>query len=247
MSDEEQFRGFPLTRWSLINRAGGAARDDPQTRAALEELVRRYLPALRAHLVLTRRLNPDDADERLQEFLASKVLEQQLIGRADRASGKFRTFLLASLRNFLIDHHRASSAAKRASARAVTAIDEQIVDQDQQQPGSAYELAWARQVIERATDLMRQECSRQQRDDLWGAFESRILRPALEGAEPIDYAQLVARYGWKSPEQASNALVTAKRMFLRTLRWAVSEYAEDADVEDELRELKQVLSRGLRG
>jgi hypothetical protein len=115
---------FPLTRWSLVGRAAGAG-GDMRVRAAVNELVVRYLPALRAHLVLTRRLSPDDADDLLQNFMASKVLEQNLFSRADEAQGKFRTFLLAALGNYLIDHVRAAQAKKRSVGKDAMQIDEQ--------------------------------------------------------------------------------------------------------------------------
>src|SRR5678815_2750589 len=91
-SDEPAQNGtFPITRWSLIARATGPL--DGVARAALDELVARYSPALRAHLVQARR-----------------VLEQNLLLKADPARGKFRTFLLTSLRNCLVDSVRAARA-----------------------------------------------------------------------------------------------------------------------------------------
>jgi hypothetical protein len=65
---EFQAHPFPVTRWSLIARAGANA--DSTTRQALDELLRRYLPALKTHLVLSRRLDADRADDLLQSFVA---------------------------------------------------------------------------------------------------------------------------------------------------------------------------------
>jgi RNA polymerase sigma-70 factor (ECF subfamily) len=236
---------FPLTRWSLIGRAAGIAPGDPGTRAALNELVSRYLPALRTHLVLTRRLSPDQADELLQDFMASKVLEQGLIGRANQAHGKFRTFLLASLNNFLVDSIRASQAKKRAGDKLVSSIDDQqdFLDRGADDPSREFQTEWARQVVRRAVTLMHQQCLQLQRHDLWKLFEARLLSPSLTGAEPADYAQLVAELGFDSSQQASNALMTAKRMFQRTLREAIAEVAEDDQIDQELAELRVLLSR----
>jgi hypothetical protein len=235
---------FPLTRWSLIGRAAQIAPGDPRTRAALNELVSRYLPALRTHLVLTRRLPPDQADELLQDFMASKVLEQGLFGRADRAQGKFRTFLLAALGNFLVDSVRASQAKKRAAERHATPVDDQrdSLRDPGEDPASAFQTEWARQVVRRAVHLMHQHCRTDKRDDVWGVFQARLLSPMLEGAQPTEYTKLMSEFGFDSAQQASNALVTAKRMFQRALREAIAEYAEDDQIEQELAELRELLS-----
>jgi RNA polymerase sigma-70 factor (ECF subfamily) len=239
---------FPLTRWSLVGRAAGSD-GQVRLRAALEELVNRYLPALRAHLILTRRLSPDDADELLQSFVASKVLEQNLFGRADQAQGKFRTFLLAALGNFVIDHVRAAQAKKRSVGKETMQLDEQrseVIDARVEQPSTAFDVAWARQVLDRAQALMRQQCDAEQRPDVWGVFQARVLSPALDGAEPAAYDALVRQFKLASPDQASNVLVTGKRMFTRCLREAVSEYVDDAEIDQELRELKAIVARGAR-
>src|SRR5579859_3116253 len=92
---------FPTTHWSLVARAGDG---DAKTREeALADLLHEYLVPLKAHLVRTRRLEASRADDLLQSFLADKVLEQDLIGRADRKKGKFRTFLLHALDGFVTD------------------------------------------------------------------------------------------------------------------------------------------------
>ena len=66
-----------------------------------------------------------------------------------------------------------------------------------------------------------------------------VLDPALDGSEPEPYDRLIKRFGFASPAVASNALVTAKRMFERNLRAVVGEYAGDnSDVDREIAELR---------
>ena len=85
---------LPTTHWSLVARAG--LDDNDAKREALGELLVRYLPALQAHLVYGKQLNADEAEDVLQEFIACRVVEKDLIGRADRELGRFRTFLLTA-------------------------------------------------------------------------------------------------------------------------------------------------------
>ena len=92
---------------------------------------------------------------------------------------------------------------------------------------------------------MQAECSQSGRDDLWRVFELRILKPIFEAADPVPYDEVVRLFGYRSPAQSSNALITAKRMFVRNLKDVISEYALDEEqVDEELRELHRVLASG---
>ena len=159
---------LPTTHWSLVARAG--LHDDDAKREALGELLVRYMPALQAHLVYGKQLNADEAEDMLQEFIASRVVEKGLIGRADRELGRFRTFLLTALDRFLVDQLRARSAKKRSpeGCRMVDIGDRAELLESRRQPGDAFEVAWARNVIAEALRRMQEECERSGRPDLWG-------------------------------------------------------------------------------
>jgi hypothetical protein len=92
---------------------------------------------------------------------------------------------------------------------------------------------------------MRQQCDESRRADLWGVFEHRVLKSALEGAAPMEYDELIQRFELRSPAQASNVLMTAKRMFARTLRGVIAEYAQDqSEIEEEMTDIRQILAGG---
>jgi RNA polymerase sigma-70 factor (ECF subfamily) len=235
---------FPTTRWSLVDRAGD--RGSGAAGEALDQLLGCYLPALQAHLVRGKGLSPEDADDVVQEFITRKVLQRDLLARADQEVGKFRTFLLAALDRFVANWHRDRGAKKRAVEAAGP-----LGDRAEALPGGAendvFDLAWARQVIAETLQRMRAECGNGGRPEVFTVFEGRVLGPILDGAEPVDYDELVRQCGFASASQASNVLVTAKRMFARTLRGVVGEYAGDAaEIEAELDELHRVLARGGR-
>jgi hypothetical protein len=88
---------FPQTQWSLVERAGQQANPQEQRRA-LEALLKRYLPALRAHLIEVRRIPSDRADDLLQGFIADKVIEQNLLERAQKERGRLRNFVVVTRR-----------------------------------------------------------------------------------------------------------------------------------------------------
>jgi DNA-directed RNA polymerase specialized sigma24 family protein len=244
MSAEDSAAGgrFPATHWSLVARAG---QSDPLSRQeALGQLLKRYIPALRAHLVYRKGFAPDRADDFIQEFVAGKVLQKDLIARADRRLGKFRTFLLTALDRFVNNQLRNESAKKRAPEKGTVPLDERFADASPHRgPGEAFDVAWARSVISEALRQMREHCEASGRPELWALFECRVVGPILEGTPPVDYARLVERFGFRSPIQASNALTTAKRMYARELRAVVGQYADsDEEVEAEIRELKCILA-----
>ena len=231
---------FPTTDWSAVTRAG--AGDGEQGRRALAALVSQYLPAIKSYLLVKHRLSPDRADDVAQAFLVSKVLEQGLFARADRARGKFRNFLMTTLDRFVVSELRRQQARQRAPAELATLEAAKGVADPAAAAPHLFDIAWARQVLDLSLRNMRQECDVSGRPDVWGVFEARVLAPALEQPPP-SYRELVERFGLSSPEQASNVLITAKRMFLRNLRAVVRQYAtDDSEVEEEIVRLRAILS-----
>jgi hypothetical protein len=233
---------FPSTQWSLVDRA--TAGDTTARRGALGDLLKRYLPALRAHLVLNKRIDRDRADDLLQGFITSKVLEQGLIARADPDKGRFRGLLIRSLNNYVIDVYRHQTVTP--AAFSLGAGDLPAPGEDSDGRSDVFDVAWARELLAEVLRRMRNECDKSRRPEIWGIFESRIVGPILENAPALPYEQLVRRFGFRSPTQAANALVTAKRMFIRNLRSVVGEYAGESTIDAEIRDLQQILARGSR-
>jgi DNA-directed RNA polymerase specialized sigma24 family protein len=238
-------RQFETTHWSLVVRAGREGLNEESQRRALADLIRRYLPALRAHLMYRRRLEADAADDMLQAFVTEKVLEQGLVGEARQHLGRFRMFLLAAMDRFVVSQIRKQRAKKRSAPGSVP-IDEHLdaADDSALAPDERIDIAWARELLNQALCRMRRECEVSGRSDVWGIFEGRLLNPILHQAEPIGYDGLVARFKLASPAQASNVLMTAKRAFARSLRELIGEYERNEEqIEAEISELMTVLSR----
>ena len=240
--------GFPATRWTLVGRAGGA--DAVARPVALAELVRAYAPALRSHLMQTVGGDGHRADDLLQGFLADKVLEQRLIGHADPARGRFRTFLLTALDRYVVDVRRHDGARKRSPHGKVLDVDDHrdtLAGRRVDTPTEAFDLAWANAIVGEVVATMRDECRLTNRPDLWAVFELRYLKPATDGADPEPHESIARRLNLDSAQQASNLLVTAKRMFTRLFRAVVSRYAADADeTKDEVAELWRIFASAKR-
>jgi RNA polymerase sigma-70 factor (ECF subfamily) len=249
MSNERKSTSpFPNTSWSMVARAGHVR--SSVRRRTLGALVSQYQPALRSYLMARRRIGPHDADDLLQGFLASKVLERQILRQADRTRGKFRTFLMTALERYAVSEYRKASAAGRSPADGVGSLDavEDVEHPVAPEAADLFDVEWAKQAVEVAVVRMRRECEAGGRADVWGVFKARVLDPALHDAEPVPYEQLVPQLNLASPERASNLLATAKRMFTRNLREVAAEYADDdADAEEEVARLKRILLHARAG
>jgi RNA polymerase sigma-70 factor (ECF subfamily) len=229
--DRQDRDDLPTTHWTNVRRAGAEAPSGQ--RVALDELLRRYWPALVAHMVHRKRMPRDRAEDLVQSFIQEKVLERNLVQLADPGKGRFRTFLLTALDRYAIDRWRKESAAPPGA--------ELPPDLGGPEPGpDVDDMAWAMTVLAEGVRRMRAECDAKRRADLWEVFHERALAP-LRGCEPVAYKLLAERMGLESDKQAANRFVIALEMFRRNVRAVLAEYAGD-DAEAEARDLRQILS-----
>jgi DNA-directed RNA polymerase specialized sigma24 family protein len=242
--DSEARGGFPQTRWSLVARATGGA--DDAAAGALNDLLRAYCPVLKRFLIREMKFTSHAAEDLVQDFVTRKILQTNVLVHARGDRGRFRVFLLSVFKNFSISEIRRLKAKKRGPPNdRVVSLDEvpdAVVAKDDAH--RAFDLDWARQTLAMAIERMKKECAEKGRRDLWEMFSCRVLEPALDQAPPPPYETLVARFGFQSPSQASNLLITAKRMFRRALAEVVRKTVTDASrVDEEIRDLKAVLSK----
>ena len=233
---------WPSTHWSAVSKAGHAG--EAEKRKALTAVVTRYLPVIRWHLHVRRRIKPSEIDDLIQEFFLSKVLEQDLLQRAERERGRFRSFLATALDRFVINRLRDDKALKRKPAKN-TCFD-YVAERAElgEVAEDAFDIAWARQLLGQSVRKMRKECVTTKRSDIWDVFKSRIVDPTIGCALPVSYSELVRRNGFISPAQASNVLVTANRMFIRIIRDLVATYEkDDENIDQEIADLFRIASR----
>jgi DNA-directed RNA polymerase specialized sigma24 family protein len=239
----EPYQCFSTTIWSLVGRASHG--NDEQQKQALDQLVRRYRPALCAHLIHRWNLQGHSAEDLLQQFLLNKIVEREILNKVVPRVGKFRYFLLRSLDRFCVSAFRHERTRARFTHGAVP-IDQAIEEAEEAaEPQNVYDVAWARQLLSSTIESMRNKCQSSGRLDVWDVCQGRLLDPLLHGAAPVPYDELVARHGLVSPGQAANLLVTAKRMFRKALRDLIAEYEpNEAMVDEEVADLLRILSGG---
>lgn len=112
-------RRFATTHWSAVLAAGVADRGEPND--ALAQLCEAYWHPLYAY-VRRRGYRADDAQDLVQAFLA-RLLDKQILQAADPHRGKFRSFLLSSMDNFLANERDRAHAKKRGGDRIHLSLD----------------------------------------------------------------------------------------------------------------------------
>ncbi|HEY3862702.1 MAG TPA: hypothetical protein VGO59_12525 [Verrucomicrobiae bacterium] len=230
---------FPRTDWAEL---GPSAVADA---ARLDRLIRLYWPPLKIFLLASFPSLKDQADVLLQEFAEDKMLKSGWLQRADRQRGQFRDFLKTSLRNFVLD--RLSRAEVK---HAPLSLDELEVDlPGPEETADAFDLTWVRTLLAEALRRMEADCKdpaaeQPRRGQIWEMFRIRLLEPLFNDAPQVPYEQLIERFGLKSPTDASNMLLSGKRMFKTHLTHVIKEYAEqDAATAQEIQALEEFIAR----
>jgi RNA polymerase sigma-70 factor (ECF subfamily) len=231
---------FHTTRWSVVFAAGGARADSP---AALEELCGTYWRPIYS-FIRRRGHGVDEARDLTQGFFAS-FLERGDVEGLDPARGRFRSYLLASVRHFLINEHERERALKRGGgARAFSlSIDDEselaIEPADTRTPESDFERQWALALLRRALERLRLEQVGKGRLEL---FE--CLKPTLAG-ESIDggYTTVAGDLGLTTVA----VKVAAHRLKKRYGELLLEEVARTVDVPQEIEDELHHLFRALEG
>lgn len=234
---------FPVTRWTWVDEAGQP--DEELRLAALEAFLRLYRPALLAYMRRQFRLLPEDAEDCVQDFIVDKVIRQGLLSRADRERGRFRTFLCQAMNRFVIDRLRKEQARMRAPNHATVPLEslsEIELHRSVEAGDRDFDDAFFREAVHESLRRMQRRCVETNREVLWSLLQNRVLNQAFESGQPVPYDRLLPLLHLDSPDQAANLLTTAKRMFARTLRSVLHDYAATEDeLNGELRLLERVL------
>jgi RNA polymerase sigma factor (sigma-70 family) len=232
---------FCTTHWSVVLQAGGP--DSPQAAEALEWLCRAYWYPLYAYV--RRQGHPfADAQDLTQEFFA-RLLERPFLQSADRNRGRFRTFLLTSLKHFLINEWKQANRQKRGGGHPLLSLDAERTETrflaepaDERTPEKAFERQWAMVVLARVLDQLQAEFAVAGRVPVFAELKSFLTGDDRE----CSYAEIARRLEMTE----GNLKVTVHRLrhrYRELLRKEVSLTVEDPEaIDEEIRELIAALS-----
>lgn len=250
MNPHESSPAVFLTRWSLIEQARAEEPGSAAATRAVEQIIRHYRPAI-VGAIRRHGIDSADSEDLCQEFLVRTFLSRTL-PRADRARGRFRTFLLHSLRHFIASWHRAAGAQKRGGGR-VGSLEE--LSPGELDTALAFEAPRAEFEFELdfASCLHAEVLGRLGSEYADGARQRvfEVLAPLILGVGQPSSEVVAAQLGM-SPLAARQSLSRLRHRYLDAFRHEVAKLVDAGDdVEAETKDLLKLVwaaqSRGWRG
>jgi len=231
---------FNTTHWSVVVRAGETS--SSQSQAALQMLCQAYWYPLYAY-VRRQGHSVEDAQDSVQEFFA-RFLENRRVRLANPARGRFRTFLLTSLKNFLINEWTKANREKRGGGQRLLSLDEAWAESRfraepaiAQPPDSLYDRGWAATLLDRALAALRAEFEQAGKLAMFERFRNHITGEH----DPPPYAELAVALGM-TEGAVRVALHRLSKRYGELLRAEVAQtVSTPAEVNEELRYLVSVI------
>jgi len=231
---------FVTTRWSVVLAAQD--KSSPDSAAALEALCRAYWYPLYAYVRGSGR-SPHDAQDLTQEFFA-RLLALDWLRVAAPEKGRFRTFLLVTIKRFLMNEWRRDMAQKRGAGNQPLSLDaaeaeHRFAAEPPLAPDELYERRWAMTLLDESLKRLEQEFTRAGRAGDFNCLKEWLTAERGE----IPYQQIAAALG--ATEGAARVAVhRLRKQFRAFFRQTIAEtVAAHDDVEAEMRHLVSVLSR----
>lgn len=234
---------FKTTRWSVVGRAGRQA-DAADAAAAMQDLCESYWLPLYSY-VRRRGYSAEDAQDLTQDFFA-RLLEKNSVAAAQRDRGRFRSFLLGSLKNFLSDEWDKTRALKRGGGAVHCSLEfsdgertYQMEPVDAATPEQIFERRWAITLLERVMQRLQRDYAAAGNEAVFSALSFCLAGD--RGAQP--YADLAVSLG-VSENTVKSMVHRLRARYRAVLRDEIAQtVSSPAEVEEELRYLFEVLGR----
>jgi RNA polymerase sigma-70 factor (ECF subfamily) len=233
---------FDATRWTVVLEA--ARNQSPESKANLEELCRIYWSPLYAFLRGQGR-SREDAQDLTQGFFVH-LLARERLQQAAPAKGKFRSFLLACLNNYVLNERDKQCAIKRGGGQALVPLDfseaetrHGIDPATSEDPARIFERAWASTLIERVLSALKEHYKVAGKSELFDALHPFLTGDARRGR----HSEAAARLGM-SEGAVRTAATRLRNDFRQLLRAEVARTVENpAEIDGEIQHLFSVCAR----
>lgn len=234
---------FHDTRWTLVARSRG---EDGAGRAALSELCEAYYAPVVAFLIRDGR-GEDAARDLAHDFFAS-LLAGGAVNGADPLRGRFRSYLLGALKNFVANQRDRSLAAKRGGGYIHTTLNQeeshtgagfQIADATVEAPDSAFDHQWALTVLVRGLTRLEAEMQAQGK-----AAHFDVLKPWLTAEADATPQAAAATLLGMTGEAVKVAIHRLRKCFREAVKAEIAQTVGTAgDVREELDTLMAALRK----
>ena len=233
-------RSFETTQWSLV---AAASDKSAKGKDALAELCDRYWMPLYAYLRRSGYAGHDAQD--LTQAFFSRLLEKETVQRADRGRGKFRSFMLTSLKNFVANQHRRERAQKRGGQNKFVSLNYDAAEDwyqnepsDGETPERIFNRRWALSVLDNVLDKLQADYERRGKKKLFDTLKGCLTdRESL--ASPDEIGKVLSI-------QPGTVKVAVHRLRKKYRAMLEDEIAKTVDSDDEVRKEIQELFLALQ-
>jgi len=236
---------FLTTHWSLIE---DVKQHQDKDRALIGLLLKRYWKPVYCYL---RRKGYDNeqAKDLTQGFLHEVVLNRNLVERADSSKGRFRSFLLHALNQYLVDEYRKETTRKRIPREKIVPLDiadpptlpQVVCKLDAEQ---SFNYIWKADLLERAFTEVKDRYTKQGMEKHWFVFQDRLLMPTLDGSDQPSLRKICRQYHIENEATVSNMLNTVKKLVRSVLKNHIRQtVVSGIAAEDELKEIFKFLEK----
>jgi len=238
----DQHQWFTTTHWSVVLSAREGSSDAEKS---LQSLCQAYWPPLYTYIRRSGQAE-HDAQDLTQEFI-SQLLAKNFLANISPHKGKFRSFLLASLKNFLASEHQRATALKRGGGVTLIPLDANPEEDflraepaTHETPESIFERRWAVALMERAFAKLRGELAAAGKTAQFDRLKEYLQADAGRG----DYT-VAARDLKMSPSAVGVAVHRLRQRFGELIRREIADtVTSPEEIDGELRHLASVLGRG---
>jgi RNA polymerase sigma-70 factor (ECF subfamily) len=233
---------FVTTHWSLVLSAGRS--DSTRAQNALAQLCQTYWYPLYAY-ARARGHSREDAQDLTQEFFA-RLLAHDWVGKADRAKGRFRSFLLTAMKRFMAGEWDKARAQKRGGGAPLLPLPFDTAETrwsrepaDRLTPEDCFERRWVMTLLEEVLKRLRAEYEAEGNAGLFSE-----IHPCLVGERAaLPYSELAGKLGL-SESAVKSAVHRLRRRYRKLLRQEIAQtVAAPGEVDEELRHLFAVLGK----
>jgi len=219
---------FQTTEWTKMLDSGLGE-------SILAELYAKYWRPVYSYL-RRKGCNNEQAKDLIQGFFSEKVLGQQLLLKADRTRGKFRAFLLTSLKNYATDLQRKSHPTQELDERY-----EKPSEADD--PEAEFDIAWAQELLQTVLEELETECRTRDKEIHWQVFKAWLLEPDVNDNK-LDMSEICVKHGIDDASTAYNMVSNLKGRFRKILRRRLRPHVDsDSQVDEEIDYFINIFSR----
>jgi RNA polymerase sigma-70 factor (ECF subfamily) len=238
-------RAFLTTHWSLVEHIQS---DGVKDRELIGLMLDRYWKPVYCFL-RHKGYNNEEAKDLTQGFFHEIVLEKDLVERADQTKGRFRTFLLHALEQYLLNEKRKQNTQKRCPKGKLVSFD--IINPpalpetvSKLEPEDSFNYAWTASMLDQVLSEVEERCLEDDLEIHWRVFQDRVVRPILENNSPLSFAEVCEKYGIDDQKKAANMVTTVKRRLQKALEQYIRNTAtSDDEIQKEFAEIVQFFSK----